>query len=168
MIPTSLFLHGLLGLRRCLLGLGTARLHHVEPDQDHNQSSSDTKRRKRDSEHLEDQRAGHGKARQDDETGPRRAFRHVTALLLLRVGGQDQEGRDGGNRIDDKNERAKGQQQKLHVFLDKAQHGSIAAAAASGSSSVASSRIVQISTSVTLAQCAGAILVTEARGPCHA
>jgi hypothetical protein len=100
------FLHGSFqGFTAVFLGGGAPRLNHLEPDQQQDQPARDFKSRQRDPEHAEDQPARDGEHRQHSETCPGGALRHTASSLGFMVRGHRQECRNGGEWIDEEEDR---------------------------------------------------------------
>ena len=109
------FVSGFFGVTGGLLGGGALGLEHVETDEQEDQAAGHFKGGEGDAEHAEDVLASQGEDAEDDETGDAALAGHTGAAGRVHVGGDGQEGWDGGERIDQEEDGADGEQGETEV-----------------------------------------------------
>lgn len=110
-----LFGGGFLGLVLRFLSWRAAGLHHVDADEEEDEAACDLEGRELDAEQRKDELAGQGEGNQDNEAGESGFPGHAAAAGWVDVGGDGDEGRDGGEGVDEKKDRAEGEERELDV-----------------------------------------------------
>ena len=116
------FCRTLLGFAGSFLGLGPARLEHIQADQHQDDASGNLEGRKRDPKNFEDQSARQSEAGQYDEAGPCGALGHVPPPGRIGIRGHDQKRRNRSDGINQEKDGSQRNEQELDQRRDRAQH----------------------------------------------